>query len=137
MTQHLLEALVQQVSKAVSELRTTLELNQLDDLERILNQTSAALESINGYAGGATSGGGVEKLKADILALDPSTSKQLMGMLDQASIDHKVNGELINLAMQRSAAMQSFMAQQSLGATYESSGGIPGSIGGVLSKKVW
>jgi hypothetical protein len=29
------------------------------------------------------------------------------------------------------------MAQQSLGATYESSGGIPGSIGGVLSKKVW
>ncbi len=57
MTQHLLEALVQQVSKAVSELRTTLELNQLDDLERILNQTSAALESINGYAGGAPAGG--------------------------------------------------------------------------------
>ena len=40
MTQHLLEALVQQVSKAVSELRTTLELNQLDDAAEYLEKAA-------------------------------------------------------------------------------------------------
>ena len=126
-----LEHLVNQVHRAVFELRSTLETNNLDALETILEQTSAALQAINSYAGV-----GVPRLKADIKALEPAQSTHLMQLLDEAAIHHQVNGELINLAMQRSAAMQSFMAQQSFGATYESSGAIPGVVGGVLSKKI-
>jgi hypothetical protein len=59
-----------------------------------------------------------------------------MHVLNQASVNHRVNGELIKLAMQRSAALQSFVAQQSLGATYEIGGSIPGASGSLLSKKV-
>jgi hypothetical protein len=40
------------------------------------------------------------------------------------------------LAMQKNAALQAFMAQQSDSATYSSSGSIPNLTGGVLSRKV-
>jgi hypothetical protein len=131
-----LEALVTQVAVAVDTLRGTLEANEVDTLEAVLDQTSQALYAINGYAGGLSAGGGVEKLKADILALERADSDRLMHVLNQASVNHRVNGELIKLAMQRSAALQSFVAQQSLGATYEIGGSIPGASGSLLSKKV-
>jgi O-glycosyl hydrolase len=131
-----LESLVQKVSQAVKDLRSVLESNQVDALEAILVQTSKALEAINGYGGSLESSEGVRKLKADILSLPESDSQRLMTTLEQASIDHQVNGELIKLAMQRSAALQSFVAQQSLAATYEIGGGIPGRSGSLLSKKV-
>jgi len=131
-----LETLVLQVSQAVKDLRLALESNEIDTLEAILVQTSQALEAINGYGGSLLAKDGVEKLKTDILALPETDSNRLMSALEQASIDHQVNGELIKLAMQRSAALQSFVAQQSLGATYEIGGGIPGTSGSLLSKKV-
>ena len=136
MTLTVLDGLVTQVAHAVSDLRRTLESNEVEALEATLAQTSNALNAINGYAGGMPRGGGVEKLRADILALGEPDSQRLMAELNQASIDHRVNGELIKLAMQRSAALQSFVAQQSLGATYEIGGGIPGVSGNLLSKKV-
>ena len=120
----------------MNDLRSALESNEINALETILAQTSDALNAINGYGGGVEAGGGAEKLKMDILALEEGDSKRLMAKLDQASIDHQVNGELIKLAMQRSAALQSFVAQQSLGATYDIGGGIPGASGNLLSKKV-
>ena len=131
-----LETLVLQVSQAVKDLRLALESNEIDTLEAILVQTSQALEAINGYGGSLEAKDAVEKLKTDILALPDNDSNRLMSSLEQASIDHQVNGELIKLAMQRSAALQSFVAQQSLGATYESGGSIPGASGSLLSKKV-
>jgi hypothetical protein len=131
-----LETLVLQVSQAVKDLRLALESNEIDTLEAILVQTSRALEAINGYAGSLQAKEGVDQLKNDILALPETDSKRLMSALEQASIDHQINGELIKLAMQRSAALQSFVAQQSLGATYEIRGGIPGVSGNLLSKKV-
>ena len=131
-----LEPLVLKVSQAVKDLRLALESNEIDALEAILAQTSQALEAINGFGGSLEAKEGVEKLRADILALPANDSQRLMAALEQASIDHQVNGELIKLAMQRSAALQSFVAQQSLGATYEIGGGIPGASGSLLSKKV-
>jgi hypothetical protein len=131
-----LETLVLKVSQAVKDLRSSLESNEIDSLELVLTQTSQALEAINGYGDSTVPAEGVEKLKKDILGLPDSDSKRLMKILEQASIDHQVNGELIKLAMQRSAALQSFVAQQSLGATYEIGGGIPGASGSLLSKKV-
>ena len=136
MTLAALDGLVTQVAQAVRDLRQALEASEVKALEDILAQTSNALNAINGYAGGVMQGGGVEKLRADILALGEPDSQRLMSELNQASIDHRVNGELIKLAMQRSAALQSFVAQQSLGATYEIGGGIPGVSGNLLSKKV-
>ena len=125
-----LKVLLETISIAVGGLRTTLEANDMDLMPQALEQARLALESINGYPGG------VEKLKEDIASFPEEEKQTLLRLLDQASIDHQINGELIKLAMQRSAAMQSFIAQQAPGATYGSDGGVPGSVGGVLSRKV-
>jgi flagellar biosynthesis/type III secretory pathway chaperone len=101
----------------------------MDRLPEALDQTNVALEAINQYPGG------VQKLKEDV-GLFPEAEKQaLLKLLDEASVNHQINGDLIRLAMQRSVAMQSFIAQQAPSATYGSDGGVPGSVGGVLSKK--
>jgi hypothetical protein len=75
-------------------------------------------------------------MKSDINQYPEEQKQILHGLLDQASVDHQINGDLIRLAMQRSAAMQSFIAQQAPGATYGSDGEVPGAVGGVLSRKV-
>jgi hypothetical protein len=95
-----------------------------------LDLTNVALDAINQYPGGA------EKLKEAIGQFPEDQKQMLMSLLDEASVNHQINGDLIRLAMQRSAAMQSFIAQQAPSATYDSEGGVPGSVGGVLSRKV-
>ena len=102
----------------------------MDALPEALEQTRVALELINGYPEGP------EKMKSDINQYPEEQKQILHGLLDQASVDHQINGDLIRLAMQRSAAMQSFIAQQAPGATYGSDGEVPGAVGGVLSRKV-
>jgi len=125
-----LKVLLETISIAVGGLRSSLETNDMDLMPQALEQARLALESINGYPGG------VEKLKEDIEGFPEAEKQTLLRLLDQASIDHQINGELIKLAMQRSAAMQSFIAQQAPGATYGSDGGVPGSVGGILSRIV-
>jgi flagellar biosynthesis/type III secretory pathway chaperone len=125
-----LQSLLEQIAGAVAKLRQTLETNNMDALPEALEQTRVALELINGYPEGP------EKLKADINQYPEEEKQILHGLLDQASVDHQINGDLIRLAMQRSAAMQSFIAQQAPGATYGSDGEVPGAVGGVLSRKV-
>jgi len=125
-----LKVLLETISIAVGGMRTSLETNGMDLMPQALEQARLALESINGYPGG------VEKLKEDIEGFPEAEKQTLLRLLDQASIDHQINGELIKLAMQRSAAMQSFIAQQAPGATYGSDGGVPGSVGGILSRIV-
>ena len=112
-----MNAFLQKIAGAVLDLRTALEAN---DMDRAINQ----------YPGGA------EKLKGDIGQFPQDQKQMLMSLLDEASVNHQINGDLIRLAMQRSAAMQSFIAQQAPSATYDSEGGVPGSVGGVLSRKV-
>jgi flagellar biosynthesis/type III secretory pathway chaperone len=125
-----LRLFLQEITNAVQNLREALEANDMERLPAALDLTNAALDAINFYPGGA------QKLKEDINQFPDEQKMILMGLLDEASLNHQINGDLIRLAMQRSAAMQSFIAQQAPSATYGSDGGVPGSVGGVLSKKV-
>ena len=125
-----LRLFLQEITNAVQNLREALEANDMERLPTALDLTNAALDAINFYPGGA------QKLKEDINQFPDEQKMILMGLLDEASLNHQINGDLIRLAMQRSAAMQSFIAQQAPSATYGSDGGVPGSVGGVLSKKV-
>jgi flagellar biosynthesis/type III secretory pathway chaperone len=125
-----MQSFLQKIASAVLDLRSALEANDMDRLPVALDLTNVALDAINQYPGGA------EKLKADIGTFPEEQKQSLMGLLDEASVNHQINGDLIRLAMQRSAAMQSFIAQQAPSATYDSEGGVPGSVGGVLSRKV-
>ena len=125
-----LHAFLVKIDTAVSGLRAALEANDMERLPSALELTNLALDSINAYPGG------VEKLRGDINEFPESQKEQLLALLNETSTNHQINGELIRLAMQRSAAMQSFIAQQAPSATYGSDGGVPGSVGGVLSRKV-
>lgn len=127
---HSIQSQVDQVANAVAFLRSTLEANRIDDLTDALAQAQAALDQMNAYPGG------VEKLRKDITALDQPLRQEIESKLEKAGLDHQVNGELIKLAMQKNAALQAFIAQQSDSATYSSSGSIPNLTGGVLSRKV-
>jgi len=123
-------AFLEKIDFAVRGLRTALEANDMDRLPNALELTNLALDSIYGYPGG------VEKLRGDINQFPEGQKEKLVGLLNESSTNHQINGDLIRLAMQRSAAMQSFIAQQAPSATYGSDGGVPGSVGGVLSRKV-
>ena len=125
-----LHSFLEKIDLAVRGLRTALEANDMDRLPTALELTNQALDSINGYPGG------VEKLRGDINEFPGRQKEQLLDLLNETSTNHQINGDLIRLAMQRSAAMQSFIAQQAPSATYGSDGGVPGSVGGVLSRKV-
>jgi flagellar biosynthesis/type III secretory pathway chaperone len=125
-----MQSFLQKISGAVLDLRSALEANDMDRLPAALDLTNVALDAINQYPGGA------EQLKTDIAQFPEEQKNSLMSLLDEASVNHQINGDLIRLAMQRSAAMQSFIAQQAPSATYDSEGGVPGSVGGVLSRKV-
>ena len=118
------------IAGAIGGLRAALEANDMDQLPASLDSTNEALDAIQSYPGGT------DKLKLDIRQFDPIQTTQLLALLEQASVNHQINGDLIRLAMQRSSAMQSFIAQQAPSATYGSDGGVPGSVGGVLSRKV-
>ena len=125
-----LHQLLEKVASAVQNLREALESNDVELLPEALNLTNQALESINSYPGGAN------QLRENISQFPDDQREILSKLLNDASINHQINGDLIHLAMQRGAAMQSFVAQQAPGATYDSGGTVPGSIGGVLSRKV-
>ena len=118
------------IASAIEGLRAALEANDMDRLPESLDSTNEALDAIQSYPGGT------DKLKQDIRQFEPAQTAQLLALLYEASVNHQINGDLIRLAMQRSSAMQSFIAQQAPSATYGSDGGVPGSVGGVLSRKV-
>lgn len=121
---------LKEIASAIEDLRAALEANDMDRLPESLDCTNQALDAIKSYPGGT------DKLKQDMHQFEPAQTTQLLALLDEASVNHQINGDLIRLAMQRSSAMQSFIAQQAPSATYGSDGGVPGSVGGVLSRKV-
>ena len=121
---------LKEIASAIEDLRVALEANDMDRLPESLDCTNQALDAIQSYPGGT------DKLKQDMHQFEPAQTTQLLALLDEASVNHQINGDLIRLAMQRSSAMQSFIAQQAPSATYGSDGGVPGSVGGVLSRKV-
>ncbi len=123
------QALVEQVSSAVSELRTTLENHELPGLETAILNSQMALKALEDHPGGV---GGLRKL---IATFSEEQQAQLNSRLAQARTDHQLNSELIRLAMQRNAALQAYAAQSSAGATYSSEGGVSFLGGGQLLGK--
>ncbi len=121
---------ISQVSSAVGALRAALEAENIDALPEAIANAQQALDKLNTYPGG------VEQLRVDMDALVSPEKEAVKEMLEQATVDHHVNGELIRLAAQKNAALQAFIAQQSDSATYSSSGNVPGLGTGTFSKKV-
>ena len=95
-----------------------------------LANTQAALDELNAYPGG------IEQLKLDIDQLPSPLKEEVSAKLELATLDHQINGELIRLAIQKNAALQAYVAQQSDSATYSNKGSIPGVGSGILSRKV-
>ena len=122
-------ALVEQVSNAVAELRTTLEKHELPGLETAILNSQMALKALENHPGG------VEGLRQLIATFPQEQQDQLNTQLTQARTDHQLNSELIRLAMQRNAALQAYAAQSSAGATYSSEGGVSFLGGGQLLGK--
>lgn len=121
---------IAQVASTLAHLRSRLEQNDIDGLNDALVKTQAALDELNAYPGG------IEQLKLDINQLPSPEREEVNAKLDAANLDHQINGELIRLAIQKNAALQAFVAQQSDSATYSNKGAIPGIESGILSRKV-
>ena len=122
-------ALVEQVSNAVAELRTTLEKHELPGLETAILNSQMALKALEDHPGG------VEGLCQLIATFPEAQQLELNTRLEQARTDHQLNSDLIRLAMQRNAALQAYAAQSSAGATYSSEGGVSFLGGGQLLGK--
>jgi hypothetical protein len=122
-------ALVEQVSNAVAELRTTLEKHELPGLETAILNSQMALKALEDHPGG------VEGLRQLIATFPEAQQQELNTRLEQARTDHQLNSDLIRLAMQRNAALQAYAAQSSAGATYSSEGGVSFLGGGQLLGK--
>ncbi len=122
-------ALVEQVSNAVAELRTTLEKHELPGLETAILNSQMALKALEDHPGG------VEALRQLIATFSEAQQQALNTRLEQARTDHQLNSDLIRLAMQRNAALQAYAAQSSAGATYSSEGGVSFLGGGQLLGK--
>lgn len=122
-------ALVEQVSNAVAELRTTLEKHELPGLETAILNSQMALKALEDHPGG------VEGLRQMIATFPEAQQQELNTRLEQARTDHQLNSDLIRLAMQRNAALQAYAAQSSAGATYSSEGGVSFLGGGQLLGK--
>ena len=121
---------ISNVASSLAHLRLRLEQNDVDGMTDALAKTQVALDELNAYPGG------IEQLKKDIDQLPSPLKEEVNAKLEAATLDHQINGELIRLAIQKNAALQAYIAQQSDSATYSNKGSIPGVESGILSKKV-
>jgi hypothetical protein len=122
--------LIEQMASSVAALRAALESERIDDYPAAIDTAQKALDAIAAYPGG------IDSLRS---ALDRSAEQdklRLRELITTASIDHKVNGELIRIAMQKNAALRATVAQQSAEATYSERGHVPSVLGSLLSRKV-
>jgi len=123
-------SLIEQMASSVAALRAALESERIDDYPAAIDTAQKALDAIAAYPGG------IDSLRS---ALDRSAEQdklRLRELITKASIDHKVNGELIRIAMQKNAALRATVAQQSAEATYSERGHVPSVLGSLLSRKV-
>ncbi len=127
-TSGLLE-LLHRVHAGVSSLQEALQHLHPEKLEPALLQLQQALEDLGQYPGG------LQALSQDIDQLPAEQRQQARTVLEQARSTHQANSGLLQLAVQRNAAMQSYVAQESASATYGSDGGVQSGVGGQLLGK--
>ena len=118
------------MASAIAELRRVLEAESIDEYPSAIRTAQSALDAINGFAGG------LEGIRAELERKPEQEKLRLRERITKASIDHKINGELIRLAMKKNAALQAVIAQQSESATYSDLGQVPNVLGSLLSKRV-
>jgi hypothetical protein len=107
-----------------------LEAERVDDYAQAIEAAQKALDAINAFPDG------IDGLRAEIERAAERDKLRLRELIMKASVDHKVNGELIRLAAQKNAALQATVAQQSASATYSDRGQVPSVLGSLLSRKV-
>lgn len=122
-------ALLSQVQAAVLQLQQALQELIPQTLEPALLQVQQALQELGRYPGG------FEALTRDVDELPPDERRQARELLAQARTVHQANAGLLQLAIQRNAAMQSYVAQESAAATYNPDGGVQSGLGGQLLGK--
>jgi hypothetical protein len=118
------------MAMAVGELRAALEAERVNDYPDAIANAQKALDVITNFPGG------LDQLRSEIDRCPEQEKLRLRELLMKASVDHKVSGELIRIAMQKNAALQANVAQQSPAATYSGRGHVPGVLGSLLSRKV-
>ena len=118
------------MATSVAELRAVLETERIDDYPAAIDAAQKALDAINQFPGG------IDSLRSEMERCAEREKLRLRELIMKAAVDHKVNGDLIKLAMQKNAALQATVAQQSASATYSDRGHVPSVLGSLLSKKV-
>ena len=113
------------MASAVAELRAVLEAERVDDYPQAIEAAQSALDAINTFPGG------IDSLRSEMDRCAEREKLRLRELIMKASVDHK-----IKLAMQKNAALQATVAQQSASATYSDRGHVPSVLGSLLSKKV-
>jgi len=122
--------IIESMASAIAELRRVLEAESVDEYPAAIGAAQTALDAINGFTGG------LEGIRAELERKPEQEKLRLRELITKASIDHKINGELIRLAMKKNAALQAVIAQQSESATYSGLGQVPNVLGSLLSKRV-
>ena len=118
------------MATSVAALRQVLEAERVDDYPAAIDSAQKALDAIGVYPGGSDS------LRDALDRCAEQDKLRLRELINKASVDHKVNGELIRIAMQKNAALRATVAQQSAEATYSDRGHVPSVLGSLLSRKV-
>lgn len=124
-----LHSVLDLVGSEVDRVKSLLETNQIADLEQALLAMQQALERLHGW------GGGLDGLARFIKSLPDDRRSIATDKLDHIRRTQDTNSELVRLAMQRNAALQSYAAQTRADATYSNAGGVPLSTGGDLIGK--
>jgi len=88
------------MATSVAALRQVLEAERVDDYPAAIDSAQKALDAIGAYPGG------IDSLRDALDRCAEQDKLRLRELINKASVDHKVNGELIRIAMQkkRSAA---------------------------------
>mgnify|MGYP006274381047 CR=1 FL=1 len=124
-----LQSVLDLVGSEVDRVKRLLETNQISDLEQALLAMQQALERLHAW------GGGLDGLARFIKSLPEDRRTSATAKLEHIRLTQDINSELVRLAMQRNAALQSYAAQTRADATYSNAGGVPLSTGGDLIGK--
>ena len=122
-------SIIVRLAQAVEAVREILESNNpelLEDAVRVFEEIHREIEL---FPGGASA------IALELNSLAKDKNEEYRALLEKARLQHETNQEMIRLAIQRNAALQSYSAQANLAATYSNEGGVPlGNVGKLLGK---
>jgi hypothetical protein len=117
---------VDRVLGALQKLQQTLQGLNLSEMEQAVAELQVAMLAVERFPGGA------DGLRTEIESLPEQDRDSLLEKLKTAKHLHATNQTLITLAIQRNAAAQAYLAQNSAAAVYSNEGGVPATDMGSL-----